>query len=151
MPAWKVAFIGLLACICLGLDGHDPSCHTEARGLWIGVLRHALRSLFSLFLKHAAAHGCKNPWVAVLSVGVRECSPSARPSQASDDVGSSDPAGALVVSSELPAGAFMHSSDSTRHIRDILHVVSGWARPAETAFDGVKPFSSMRAVPQRDK
>jgi hypothetical protein len=61
MPAWKVMFIGLLACICFSLGlatllvllTHEGN----QRWLWVGGLLPATigaGGLFTLFLRHAS-------------------------------------------------------------------------------------------------
>lgn len=60
MPAWKVLFIGLFACLCLGLATATfvvpVSQEGSQRWVWLGGLLAATlcaSGLFALFLRHA--------------------------------------------------------------------------------------------------
>jgi hypothetical protein len=61
MPVWKVLFIGLLACVCLGLAMATfvvPFAQEGGqRWVWMGGLLSAtlcMGVLFALFLRHAS-------------------------------------------------------------------------------------------------
>ena len=61
MPAWKVLFIGVFACVCLGLATATFAApfveEGSQRWLWMGGLFVATicaGTLFTLFLRHAS-------------------------------------------------------------------------------------------------